>query len=239
MEYMDLLSRLGVASAHPGGFKATMRLLDRALPAGGLHVLEVGCGTGKSTCHLAASGFQVTALDLHPTMLEKAKSRAEREGLSGIEWVQGSVHALPFEDRTFDVVFAESVTVFTDVRRSLGEYYRVLKPRGRLLDRELVLHERMPDDVYSAIKSYFKMDEILSVSEWMDLLRATGFQCEQPEPEPFWSRESAAEGSELQELDVSALLDPDIGAGILRYADLMLAQERYFRACDFQAFKPD
>lgn len=239
MEYMDLLSRLGVASAHPGGFKATMRLLDRALPDDGLHVLEVGCGTGKSTCHLAERGFRVTALDLHPAMLEKARQRAEREGLSGIEWVQGSVHELPFADDTFDVVLAESVTVFTDVGRSLGEYYRVLKPRGRLLDRELVLHERMPEDVYSAIKAYFKMDKIMTVNEWMDLLRTTGFQCEQPESEPFWSRESAAVGSELQELDVSALLDPDIGAGILQYADLMLAQERYFRACDFLATKPE
>ncbi len=239
MEYMDLLSRLGVASAHPGGFKATMRLLDRALPNGGLHVLEVGCGTGKSTCLLAERGFRMTALDLHPTMLEKAKQRAEREGLSGIEWVQGSVHALPFADDTFDVVLAESVTVFTDVGRSLGEYYRVLKPGGRLLDRELVLHEQMPDDVYSAIKTYFKMDKIMTVTEWMDVLRAIGFRCEQPEPEPFWSQENAAEGSELQELDVTALLDPDIGAGILQYADLMLAQERYFRACDFQAIKPD
>lgn len=239
MEYMDLLSRLGVASAHPGGFKATMRLLDRAMPAGGPHVLEVGCGTGKSTCYLANRGCQVTALDLHPAMLEKARQRAEREGLTGIEWAQSSVHELPFADGTFDVVFAESVTVFTDAARSLGEYHRVLKPGGRLLDRELVLHEPMPDDVYSAIKAYFKMDKIMTVSEWMALLRVTGFRCGQPEPEPFWSRDSAAEGSELQELDVSALLDPDIGAGILQYADLMLAQERYFRACDFVAFKSE
>lgn len=238
MEYMDLLSRLGVASAHPGGFKATMRLLDRALPASGAHILEVGCGTGKSTCHLAGGGYRVTALDLHPTMLEKAKARAEREGLTGIEWVQGSVHELPFADRTFDVVFAESVTVFTDAERSLGEYYRVLKPGGRLIDRELVLYEPMPEDVYAAIKDYFKMDKIMTVSEWMDVLRGIGFLGEPPEPEPFWSREAAAEGSELQELDLSALLDPDIGAGILQYADLMLAQERYFRACDFVADKP-
>jgi len=237
MEYMDLLSRLGVASAHPGGFKATTRMLDRELSDDSLHVLEVGCGTGKSTCMLAGRGLRVTALDQHPLMLEKAKRRAEREGLTGIDWVQGSVHALPFPDDTFDVVFAESVTVFTNVEQSLKEYYRVLKPQGRLIDRELVLHDRMPDDVYTAIKDYFKMDKIMSLDEWMELLHRTGFQCARPDPEPFWSQENASEGSEFQELDIAALLDPEIGTSILQYADLMLAQEQYFRACDFLAHK--
>lgn len=237
MDYMDLLSRLGVASAHPGGFKATRRVLERSLPSGGLHILEVGCGTGKTACHLAQSGHRVTALDQHPLMLEKAKQRALREGIADVQWAQGSTHALPFEEATFDVVFAESVTVFTDVKQSLQEYYRVMKPQGRLLDRELVLHAPMPEPIYAEIKSYFKLKSILSLDEWMELLRQVGFVCERPEAEPFWSQEHAAEEGDLQELDVAALMDPDVGEGILKYADLMLAQEQYFRACNFVALK--
>lgn len=237
MDYIELLSRLGVASAHPGGFTATRKLLDNALPSGDLRILEVGCGTGKSACYLAGKGYRVTALDQHPLMLEKARMRAEREGISDIEWVEGSVHALPFADDTFDVVFAESVTVFTEAKRSAAEYYRVLKPGGRLLDRELALYAKMPGRIYKQIKDYFKLEKIYTVDEWLECFREAGFRCDEPRIEPFWSHEHTAEGSEVQELDISALLDPEIGAGVIQYAELMLAQERYFRACDFTALK--
>jgi SAM-dependent methyltransferase len=237
MEYMDILSRLGVASAHPGGFKATQRLLDRELPDGGLNVLEVGCGTGKTACYLAEKGFRVTALDRHPLMLEKARRRAEQSGVTNVDWVLGDVEALPFDPETFDIVYAESVTVFTHIPKALAEYHRVLKPNGRLLDRELVLHERLPEPIQHEIQSFFRMDRMLTLDEWMALLHQAGFRCNRPNPESFWSHEPDAGNNDIQELDISALLDPEIGAGILRYADLMLAQEQYFRACDFVAIK--
>ncbi|WP_169306685.1 class I SAM-dependent methyltransferase [Cohnella pontilimi] len=237
MEYMDLLSRLGVASAHPGGFKATKRLLEKALEPGELRILEVGCGTGKTACYLAEKGYRVTALDQHPLMLEKAKRRAEKQGLTGIEWVEGSVERLPLEDQTFDVVYAESVTVFTDVPKSLKEYHRVLKPNGRLLDREIVLFAEIPQPIYEEILDYFKFNKILSLDEWMGSLHQAGFKADRPSLDDFRGPQFAAEHSELQELDLTMLFDPEIGQGIMKYADLMLAQESYFRVCDFVAHK--
>lgn len=237
MDYMDLLSRLGVASAHPGGFKATRRLLDNSLGPGKLNILEVGCGTGKTACYLAGKGYSVTALDRHPLMLEKAKKRAKNENLEGIRWVEGTIEELPFGEETFDVVLAESVTLFTDVRQSFAEYFRVLKPGGRLLDRELALFEPLPDETYEELKSFFKLDKVLTIDEWLTSLREAGFECGTPREEPFRSQEPAAEGSELQDLDISEFMDPEVGEGIMKYAELMLAQEQYFRACDFEAHK--
>jgi SAM-dependent methyltransferase len=237
MEYMDLLSRLGISSAHPGGFAATRRLAGETLGEGGLSVLEVGCGTGKTACYFAKRGYRVTALDLHPLMLEKAKKRAEEEGIEDIRWVQGSVHELPFEDGTFDVVYAESVTLFTDIPKSLKEYYRVLKPGGRLLDRELVLYETVPEDIYEEMKAYFKFDKILTADEWLDQIRLAGFECERPKLDPMRAFEQAADPGEIEELDLTLLFDPEVGEGIMKYAELMLAQESYFRAGDFRVQK--
>ncbi|WP_276354631.1 class I SAM-dependent methyltransferase [Cohnella caldifontis] len=233
---MDMLSRLGVSSAHPGGFRATRRLLGQ-LPASDLRILEVGCGTGRTACYLAKQGYRVTALDQHPLMLEKARKRAAEEGLDGIEWVEGSVTALPFENETFDVVFAESVTLFAGLEPSIREYYRVLKPNGRLLDREMVLHEPMPEETYDEILDYFGIDKIASVDEWMECLRGAGFRCDRPQPEAFMSHEADVDESELQDLDLTTLFDPEVGMGLLKYTQLMLAQEQYFRACDFSAVK--
>lgn len=237
MEYMDLLSRLGVSSAHPGGFQATQRLLEKALKPGDLHILEVGCGTGKTACYLRSQGYRVTALDQHPVMLEKAKQRAGNEGWTDIEWVQGSVEELPFEEGTFDAVYAESVTIFTDVPKSLSEYHRVLKPGGRLLDRELVLYSPIPDPVYNEIKDYFKFEKILSLDEWMPLFDQTGFSCDRPSFDSFSSHERAIDPTEIQDLDISALFDMEVVEGIVKYSDLMLTQEQYFRVCDFVAEK--
>lgn len=237
MDYMDLLSRLGVASAHPGGFQATRRLVDNRLGPGPLRILEVGCGTGKTACYFAKLGHQVTALDRHPGMLEKARRRAENEGIEGIVWTEGSVEALPFEDNSFDVVYAESVTIFTDVPRSLAEYYRVLAPGGRLLDRELVLYEPMPEPIYREIKDYFQFDKILSVDEWLEQIRLAGFACERPKLDEMRAFENTNEPSEFQELELSELFDPEVGQGIMKYAELMLTQEPFFRASDFLAVK--
>jgi SAM-dependent methyltransferase len=234
---MDLLSRLGVASAHPGGFRATKKLMERALQPSDLRILEVGCGTGKSACYLAKQGFRVTALDQHPLMLQKARRRAKQEGIEGVDWVEGNIEALPFPNETFDVVFAESVTIFTDFPKALEQYHRVLKPGGRLLDREMVLFTEIPEPIYTEIKDYFGIDKIHSVDDWLQNLRQAGFHCDRPAMEPFWSHEQSVEGSEIRELDLTLLMDPEIGHGILKYSELMLAQEPYFRACDFEAYK--
>ncbi|MDB4866872.1 MAG: methyltransferase type 11 [Cohnella sp.] len=234
---MDLLSRLGVASAHPGGFRATKKLMEKALQPSDLRILEVGCGTGKSACYLAKQGFRVTALDQHPLMLQKARRRAQQEGIEGVNWVEGNIESLPFPNEAFDVVFAESVTIFTDFPKALEEYHRVLKPGGRLLDREMVLFAEIPEPIYTEIKDYFGIAKIHSVDEWLQNLRQAGFQCDRPAMEPFWSHEQSVEGSEIRELDLTLLMDPEIGHGLLKYSELMLAQEPYFRACDFEAYK--
>lgn len=58
-------------------------------------VLEIGAGTGRVTAYLARRGVDVTGLEPSAKMLEKARQRAEREGL-GLRLVQGDA-------QTFDL----------------------------------------------------------------------------------------------------------------------------------------
>ncbi|WKL04724.1 methyltransferase domain-containing protein [Paenibacillus amylolyticus] len=134
MDYHDMLARLGEGSAHPGGFLATLKLLESlSLPVDS-HILEIGCGTGRTACYLAKRGYQVTAIDLNRQMLDKAVRRARRERVD-VRFVQADVASLPFPENHFDMVFVESVTIFTPWRSALTEYRRVLKPAGLLVDR--------------------------------------------------------------------------------------------------------
>lgn len=98
-------------------------------------VLDIGCGTGKSSrnaARLATSG-SVLGIDLSARMLERARDAAGREGLDNVRFEQGDAQVHPFPDATYDVAistfgamfFADPVAAFANIRRSL-------RPGGRL-----------------------------------------------------------------------------------------------------------
>jgi SAM-dependent methyltransferase len=109
-------------------------LVERAAPATGARMLDVACGTGVVTRLLPARvgpGGRVVGLDLNPNML--AVARAATAGLP-IEWLEGSVQAMPLPDGAFDLVLCQQgLQLFPDKPAALREMYRVLAPGGRLL----------------------------------------------------------------------------------------------------------
>jgi SAM-dependent methyltransferase len=70
--------------------------------AGVCTVLDVGAGTGAFSIPLARRGFAVTHVDFSPAMLILARHRAE--GLVNLQFVEANAAALPFPDRSFDLV---------------------------------------------------------------------------------------------------------------------------------------
>ncbi|HET7578931.1 MAG TPA: class I SAM-dependent methyltransferase [Bacillales bacterium] len=175
MDYHDMLAHLGVGSAHPGGFGATINFLSHHPIPAGSRVLEVGCGTGRTSCYLAEQGARVTGLDLRPRMLEKAALRARKKRVN-VDWVEGDITKLPFSPDSFDVIFAESVTVFADLDQALGEYYRVLVPGGKLLDREMTAVKPIPEEMKLAIERLYGAKKMPSTMEWLDAVKKAGFR---------------------------------------------------------------
>ncbi len=82
-------------------------------------------------------GVAVTAVDVSPTMLERARSNVQRVGLEReIDVEQGDILALRFADSTFARVIAEAVTMFVDGPRAAKELFRVCRPGGMVLATE-------------------------------------------------------------------------------------------------------
>ncbi|MGN7416557.1 class I SAM-dependent methyltransferase [Paenibacillus sp. SAF-068] len=174
MEYHDMLARLGEGSAHPGGFLATLKLLESlSLPVNS-HILEIGCGTGRTACYLAKRGYRVTAIDLNRQMLDKAVRRARRERMD-VQFVQADVASLPFPENHFDMVFVESVTIFTPWRNALNEYRRVLKPAGLLVDREMVLSGQKTELMFRRLKQFYGIRTLVTATAWRKRLKQCGF----------------------------------------------------------------
>jgi SAM-dependent methyltransferase len=96
----------------------------------GQRVFDVACGTGVVAITAARLGATVTALDLTPELLARARENARIAGVS-VEFHEGDVEQLPFEMSAFDVVVSQYGHIFAprpDV--AIAEMLRVLKPGG-------------------------------------------------------------------------------------------------------------
>ena len=107
--------------------------------AGDERVLEVGCGPGRALTELAAAladTGRVYGLDAAPGMLERARRRCVRDGVTDrTELLLGDARRLPLADSSVDVAFVEyTLELFSagDRERVLAELSRVLVPGGRL-----------------------------------------------------------------------------------------------------------
>src|ERR1700722_20393907 len=72
----------------------------------GQAVLDVACGTGVVAISAARAGARVRALDLSPTLLERARENARVTGVE-VDFVAGDAEALPYPDAAFDVVLSQ------------------------------------------------------------------------------------------------------------------------------------
>jgi len=77
---------------------------------------------------------KVTGLDFNDGFIRYAAGRAKAEALSNIEFSQGDVRQLPFEDATFDTVWVHFLLYFVPhPAQAIHEFHRVLKPSGKLI----------------------------------------------------------------------------------------------------------
>jgi ubiquinone/menaquinone biosynthesis C-methylase UbiE len=109
-------------------------LLRAAHIAPGMHVLDIATGTGLSAeAALAAVGptGHVTAADISPAMIEKARRRLDQAPNASVSVEDGQ--ALSFSDGSFDAVLCNlGLMFFPDPVRGLSEFRRVLRPGGRV-----------------------------------------------------------------------------------------------------------
>jgi len=96
-------------------------------------VLEAGCGIATDGAQFARSGARYTGIDFSPSALRHAQARFRMEGLDG-QFVQGSILELPFETKSFDLVYSMGVIHhIPETEQAVSEFHRVLRPGGRAI----------------------------------------------------------------------------------------------------------
>lgn len=122
-KYWALAEKGSLETEHPG-----MRLLFK-IAKEKKDILDLGCGEGTRLSLVDGSGKNLTGIDISETAIKKAKAKHR-----GIKFVKNNIEALPFPEKSFDLVYSAFVFEhLDDPEKVIKEAVRVLKPGGNLL----------------------------------------------------------------------------------------------------------
>ena len=112
---------------------AARKRVGELIPAGA-RVLDCAAGTGEFSLAAAKRAGSVLCTDLSLPMLNKARKKAKKQGISNITFAQRDITALPDPDGAFDAVIAGNVLhLLGDPEPAVRELWRVTAPGGRLI----------------------------------------------------------------------------------------------------------
>lgn len=164
----------------PGGADEVAALLQ-GVDLAGTEVLDVGCGLGGVDVLLATEhgAARVVGIDVEAPLIERARERAERAGLSGrIRFEQVVPGPFPFDAESFDVVFTKDAMIHIPDKLALyREVLRVLRPGGLFVGSDWL---RGGEGAYSAaMRAWFDVVhlqfEMKNLAQTRSALEGAGF----------------------------------------------------------------
>ncbi len=142
-------------SAIPPGavesFAGVGYFFDLAALRPGERVLDLGSGSGTDAFlarHLVGETGNVIGIDISAEQLTKARRLADENGVSGVEFREGRIEAVPLEDASVDCVISNGViNLSPDKAAVFAEISRVLRPEGRLAIADIVSEHQLTDAI--------------------------------------------------------------------------------------------
>ncbi|MBU2898065.1 MerR family transcriptional regulator [Vibrio hepatarius] len=161
----------------PGSTQDSLRALSLISPESMSQILEVGFGKGLSTILLAEnSTAHITAVDNEPMAIEHLHQRVQSLKFEErISPVCASMTELPFKEKSFDAIWAESCVYIMGMENALKQWKPLLKDQGMLMVSDLVWLTDTPDD--DAMKFWLAdYPDFSSIPERLKLFKQQGYE---------------------------------------------------------------
>ena len=150
-------------------------------------VLDLGSGGGidvlLSAKRVGPTG-KVYGLDMTDEMLALARENQRKSGATNVEFLKGTIEAIPLPDHSVDVIISNCViNLSSDKDAALREAFRVLKPGGRFAVSDVVVRGDVPADIRRSMELWVGcIAGALEETEYAAKLRAAGFSDVDVEP---------------------------------------------------------
>jgi len=140
--------------------------------------LDVSTGAGHTAMALAPHVAQVVAVDLTSQMLLVARRLTAERGFHNVEFVEADVRALPFPDRSFDIVTCRTAAHhYPQLGGAVREMARVLRRGGRLVISDTISPaDEVGDRFINAVEILRDPTHVRdwSMAEWYAAISAEG-----------------------------------------------------------------
>jgi SAM-dependent methyltransferase len=154
-------------------------------------------------------------------MLALARENQQKAGATNVEFLKGSIEAIPLPDSSVDVIISNCViNLAADKDAALREAFRVLKPGGRFAVSDVVVHGDVPAEVRRSMELWVGcVAGALADTEYSAKLQAAGFSDVSVEPWREYSVDDARTFLAAGGLDVDTLssqVDGKIASAFIR-----------------------
>jgi arsenite methyltransferase len=162
----------------------------------GQTVLDLGSGGGidvlLSARRVGPTGH-VYGLDMTDEMLALARENQRKAGATNVEFLKGTIEAIPLPDNSVDLIISNCViNLSTDKGAVLREAFRVLKPGGRFAVSDVVVRGAVPDEVRRNMELWIGcVAGALEESDYAAKLKAAGFDSVEVQPWRIYQVEDA------------------------------------------------
>ena len=146
----------------------------------GERVLDLGSGAGMDAFiaarHTGPTG-SVRGLDLSRAMVDRARINAQDVGANNVEFFQGDIESMPFEDASVDLVISNcTLNLVPDKAAAYAEIYRVIRPGGRFVIADVVRFPDVDEDLVLAAEAHAGCAAgAMVLSPYLELITRAGF----------------------------------------------------------------
>jgi SAM-dependent methyltransferase len=150
-------------------------------------VLDLGSGGGidvlLSAKRVGPTG-KAYGLDMTDEMLALARENQRKAGATNVEFLKGTIEAIPLPDNSVDVIISNCViNLSNDKDAVLREAFRVLKPGGRFAVSDIVVRGDVPADIKRSMELWVGcIAGALEETEYASKLQTAGFANVEVEP---------------------------------------------------------
>jgi ubiquinone/menaquinone biosynthesis C-methylase UbiE len=151
-------------------------------------ILDAAAGTCSFGRAAAPFVKTVICLDATPAMLAAGKEEAEKSGITNIQFINGYVDAIPFDDQYFDAVFTSNAFHhFLEMEKPFAEMHRVLKHGGQLVIKDMEATTEALRDIEDKIETMRDPSHVKNRSrnEFLTLYEKYGYTITEQEATKF------------------------------------------------------